>query len=235
MIDKEAHAALWRAICDAAEKLSRKYQIFFSIDRKYGLQIDFAQTIPDVDTWQLVEAISMLMILTRADAVISTGKINLFGRNGPLHFIEERKDRFLWSQFLIVGKESDLGGRPDLVITKTKNKPSSEEILRIIECKCRKHIGAREIRAEFGKAFDLKVKSYLIWSFLTPSPGIVEGAKKLGIDLASLGFDSPRRGELLSRPEILQAHISNTIEYSKREERFAMIVIEGSKEIAKKT
>ena len=98
----------------------------------------------------------------------------------------------------------------------------------------RKRLGTHEIRAEFGKAFDLKVVSYLIWSYITPAQRIIEGAKKLGLDLVPLGFDTPRRADLIAQPENLQAHISNTLEASRREERFAKALVKVGKDVASK-
>jgi len=82
-------------------------------------------------------------------------------------------------------------------------------------------LGAHQIRAEFGKAIDFKVASYLIWSFKTPDPRIVEGARRLGLDLKALEFDGPCRTDLIAQPEILAAHIGNTMEAVRRDGRFA--------------
>ena len=84
-----------------------------------------------------------------------------------------------------------------MIVTSDLTEPTAETIVRIIECKARKSIGAQVIRAEFGKAYDLKVTSYLIWSFFTPSERAIRGAKALGLDLEPLGFDTDMREELI--------------------------------------
>ena len=234
MEDKEAYSALWGAICDAADKLAGRCQVYLSKTPDSGSRIGRGFPALEVETWQMVEALSLMMILIRASEVHSTDVVNLFGRIGPLHFVEDKRDCYLWAQSTLLGEESGLGGRPDIVITSSPNKPSTETILRIIECKCRKRLGTHEIRAEFGKAFDLKVVSYLIWSYITPAQRIIEGAKKLGLDLIPLGFDTPRRADLIARPENLQAHISNTLEASRREERFAKALVKVGKDVASK-
>lgn len=94
--------------------------------------------------------------------------------------------------------------------------------------------GAQDIRAEFGKAYDLRVASYLIWSFTTPAPGVVEGARGLGLDIEVLGFDTARRADLIAMPENLVAHVANTLEVSRREKRFAHALIESGQDLSRK-
>ena len=84
-------------------------------------------------------------------------KDNIFGRSGPFHFVEDGENRYIWSQVLLTGKESSLGGRPDLIVTNDSKSPTAETLISITECKSHKSIGAQVIRAEFGKAYDLKV------------------------------------------------------------------------------
>lgn len=142
--------------------------------------------------------------------------------------------RYLWAQPWLTGQESALGSRPGLVITSTPDAPSASTILRVVECKCRRLLGAPDIRAEFGKAYDLRVASYLIWSFMTPTQRVVEGARRLGLDLVSLGFDTPLRADLIAMPENLVAHVANTLEVSKREERFARVLLESGQDASHK-
>ena len=125
-------------------------------------------------------------------------------------------------------------GRPDLAVTSSPDKPTALTTLRIIECKCCKHLGAHDIRAEFGKAYDFRVAAYLIWSFWTPSPKSILGAKRLGIDLVTLGFDSPQRADLTAHPDYLVAHVTNTIEATNREKRFAKALLDSGEDIKRK-
>jgi hypothetical protein len=226
--DAEARKALWAAVLDGATKLAGKCTVYISGSPSIGSKINPQIPIPDVQTWQLVEALSLLAILIKAEAVITSEIPNLFGKTGPLHFIEDGHDRYLWAQPSLRGQESALGGRPDLVVTATPDAPSALNIMRVIECKCRKRLGAPDIRGEFGKAHDLQVTSYLIWSFNTPSLSIIEGAKRLGLDIQPLGFDTDRRADLISVPENLVMHVANTQEVSRRGNQFARILLESS-------
>ena len=138
--------------------------------------------------------------------------------------------RFGKSQFF----NSLLVGRPDILITSSADIPSPSTALRVIECKCRRQLGAPLIRAEFGKAHDLRIESYHIWSFYTPKTTVIEGAKSLGLDLVPLGFDTDKRNDLIGMPGILLAHVANTLEVSKRHARFAHALLKASEEISEK-
>jgi len=232
--DLEARKAIWMAICDASSKLAGHCTIYLSRSPSQETRISPKLPVAEVQTWQLMEALCLLAILIKADKVNCGDVTNIFGKTGPFHFVEDGHDRYLWAQPTLSGQESELGGRPDLVVTSTPDKPMALTTLRVIECKCRKRLGTRDIRAEFGKAYDLRVTSYLIWSFTTPSPKIVEGAKRLGLDVEALGFDTARRADLIAMPEILVAHVANTLEVSRRGKRFAQTLIESGKDISNK-
>ena len=228
--DTEARKALWAAISDAAAKLAGNCTVFASGSPDIGSKICPQMPVPEVQTWQLVEALSLLAILLKADAVITSKIWNLFGRTGPLHFLEDGADRYLWAQPSLRGQDSALGGRPDLVVSAAPDIPSALTIIRAVECKCRKRLGAPDIRGEFGKAHDLRVTSYLIWSFYTPTPSIIAGAKRLGLDIEPLGFDTDRRQDLITNPENLVMHVANTLEVSRRGNHFARLLLESSSE-----
>jgi len=86
------------------------------------------------------------------------------------------------------------------------------------------------VRSEFGKAYDLRVTSYLIWSFYAPSPKVVAGAQGLGIDLEALGFDTEWRDDLIRDPGALIARVVNAQEQARRTQRFAVALVEVSHE-----
>jgi len=232
--DTEARNAIWASIKDCASRLAGKCAIYVSRTLNSDTRIYAQMPIPDVMAWQLVEALSLLTILLKADSVSTTEICNIFGQSGPIHFVEDGQDRYLWAQYSMRGQDSDLVGRPDLVVSTSPALPSSQTAVRIIECKCRKQLGAPDVRGEFGKAHDLRVTSYLIWSFSTPSAKVIEGAKRLGIDVVPLGFDTERRDDLISNPENLVMHVANTQEVCKRENHFAQILLESSKEVSSK-
>jgi hypothetical protein len=225
--DAEAHRALWMAICEAGNKLAGRCSVYVSRapepTAKLGRQVE----TPEVETWKLVEALSLLAILINAEEVGSSEVSNLFGKTGPIQISEDGQARYLWAQPSLIGQQSALGGRPDLIVTSTPDPPSPATVQRVVECKCRQRLGAHEIRSEFGKAHDLRVVSYLIGSLTSPAPKVVEGARRLGLDLVALGFDTPWRADLIKRPENLVAHVANTLAVSKREERFARKLLES--------
>jgi len=229
--DPEARAAIWRAICYAANMLAGQCKVYISRER--GEHISDNPPVPDakVDTWKLVEALSLVTILLKADRVKCSEVPNLFGQNGPLAFLEDGQDRYLWTQPKLEGDISKFIGIPDLLVTSSPGKPTAKTTLRIIECKCRKRLGAHDIRAEFGKGHDLRVTSYLIWSYYKPSPRAIAGARGFGLDLVEVGFESSQRPNLVSKPEKLIEHVAKTIEASKRERRFALALIESGREI----
>ena len=212
--DGEARLALWKAICVAADDIRHKFNIK-SISAN-TLIVSSKCELPDVATWQLVEAISLLGVILRADNA-TEGTINIFGKTGPVRLIEDGKERYLWAQQSIRGEKSALVGRPDLVVTSSSEPPQPSNILRVIEAKCVKSLGAQIIRSEFGKAHDLRVASYLIWSFYTPSKGAITGARALGIDLQPLGFDTDRRKDLIKCPETLIARVAYAQEFARQE------------------
>ncbi|MGE3312052.1 MAG: hypothetical protein AB7O66_18970 [Limisphaerales bacterium] len=179
-----------------------------------------AATLPDSPTWQLVEALCLLGVLLRAQQA-SAPRIHLFGKSGPVEIVEDGISRHLWAQPSLQGERSALGGRPDLVITSTAETPHSGNALRIIEAKCVRELDTPTLRSEFGKAHDLRVVTYFIWSFYTPPKRIVDGARGLGIELQALGLDSEWREELLRHPELLVAHVANAQSEARSAARFA--------------
>jgi len=232
--DPEAREALWHAVLKAADRLSGQCTAYVSLTPGKPVRVDSRMQLPEVPAWRLVEALSLLAILLRADKVITGEIFNLLGKTGPLHFVEDGHNRFLWAQPSISGEESALGGRPDLIVTSSSGSPTAASLLRVVECKCRNDIGTHEVRGEFGKAHDLRVTSYLIWSYNTPKLRIVEGAKRLGLDLCALGFDTPQRESFIADPENLVAHVANTMHVSKTEQRFGKLFLAAEKEITAK-
>ena len=100
--------------------------------------------------------------------------------------------------------------------------------------KCVIQLGTQTIRSEFGKANDLRVATYLIWSFDSPTPKVVAGARRLGIDLEALGFDSERRDDLLKSPVALISHVAISLEHSRRTQRFAHALEAAGQEATRK-
>ncbi|MBA3017463.1 MAG: hypothetical protein KJ550_09610 [Proteobacteria bacterium] len=222
--DPVARRALWGGIQRSSQMLAGKCSVFVTEKPIDIGRVNSGIPEPDVETWKLMEALSLLAVLLKAELIITTDICNIFGKAGPFHFSEGGADRYLWAQATLIGEESSLSGRPDLVVTSDPNRPSASNILQIIECKSGKQIGAPQIRAEFGKAYDLKVSSYLMWSFVTPSKGAIDGAKKLGIDLEPLWVDDDMREALIDNPDVLVSHVANTVEQSRKGARLLSVI-----------
>ncbi len=189
--------------------------------------------MPDVATWQLVEALSLLGIILRSEDG-SGDVINIFGKTGPIEIKEDGIIRHLWAQQTLRGYKSSLQGRPDIIVTSTREPPHPNNALRIIEAKCLKNLGSPVIRGEFGKAHDLRVATYIIWSFYSPTLRAIEGAKGLGINLEALGFDTEWRADLVRDPDVLISRIAQAQEQARREQRFAKSLAIASEEAQRK-
>lgn len=220
--DIEARDALWRAICVASEDILNRLRIR-SIHSEKETQLRLNSPVPDVPTWQLVEALSLLGIILRSEEA-SADSVSIFGKTGPIEIKEDGVVRFLWSQQTLKGEKSNLWGRPDIIVTTSSEMPNPGNAVRIIEAKCVKKLDTRIIRSEFGKAHDLRVATYLIWSFYSPTTRVVEGDQGLGIDIEAIGFDTKWRSKLIENPENLISHIANTQELAKKTQRFVKML-----------
>jgi hypothetical protein len=225
--DTEARAALWRGILAAAEEVRRN----FSIARLEGFagELRANSALPSVPTWRLVEAISLLSIILRSDSA-DANEVSLFGKTGPIRLQEDGSTRFLWAQQPMRGEASTLGGRPDLIVTLSSDPPEPSNTVRVIEAKCVKALDTPTIRAEFGKAHDLRVVSYFIWTYYTPPSRLVAGARGLGLDLVTLGFDTDRRRDLIESTDALLSHVSNALLEARRAGRFAQALQDAGRE-----
>lgn len=230
--DGKARATLWRAICVASGNVRTGFNVE-SIRGVDGAEIRAGVRVPDVPTWRLVEALSLLGVILRSqDATADV--IQVPGKTGPIEIREDGVVRHLWSQQMLGGEVSSLGARPDLIVTSSPEPPHPGNAIRIIEAKCERNLDAVDVRKEFGKAYDLRVATYLIWSFYSPSSGLVGGAKRLGIDLEALGFDTDYRADLIEKPEVLISHVANAQEQARKAHRFERTLQETSEQVRRK-
>jgi hypothetical protein len=230
--DSEARTALWRAICLASEDIGNRFAVR-SILGVGGATVAASSPLPGVATWQLVEALSLLGVVLRSDTAVAD-EVSIFGKTGPIEIREDGSLRWLWAQQTLRGDRSSLAGRPDLIVTTSRELPHPGNAARIIEAKCVKDLGTQTVRSEFGKAHDLRVASYLIWSFFSPRPKVVAGARGLGIDLEALGFDTERRADLIRDPEALIARVVYSQEQARRTQRFAGALEEAGQQARRK-
>ena len=234
-VDQEGRLIIWQAICDAAEELRYACQIYTTPSPDLNGKVCFEMSIADVETWRLIEALSLVAILGNASRVFDRNVWNIFGRTGPISIEEDGRAVYLWAQPEITGYNSALGARPDLVVTTTREKPSPSTVLRIIECKCRQQLGAADIRAEFGKAHDLRATSYFIWSYHTPKQSVVRGAESLGLTLETLSLDTGRRHEWAEKPASLFHHAAAALEKSRMNKPFARMLQITNSQVQQKT
>jgi hypothetical protein len=80
----------------------------------------------------------------------------------------------------------------------------------------------------------LRVTSYFIWSFYSPSVRVRDGARGLGLDLEELGFDTPRRKDLITQPHALLSHVAHTLEQARQSHRFATALEDADQEARRK-
>ena len=230
LIDNEdVRESIIQAILIASISLRDKHDVLFQDQYNRRERLERLIIPPAAKTWRLFETLCILSILNHADKIKFRIIPNLFNKFGPFEFIENDTQKFLWYQPQISKGIAGLKAIPDIVITDSQEQAKAQNILNIIECKHRLKIGAPVIRAEFGKAHDLRVLSYLIWTWRTPKNYVIQGAKKLGIDLIPVGFDSILRKEFIEQPHSFFIHVSGEIKRSKSENSFA-ITIKNTKE-----
>ncbi len=83
--DSEARLKLWSAICHAADLLEGSCSVFISKEPEPEGRVKGTSALPNVRTWQLMEALSLLSVLLKAEKVVSEKVYNIFGRSGPFH------------------------------------------------------------------------------------------------------------------------------------------------------
>ena len=132
--DREARAALWRAISVASGDVRHRFRVR-SIRVGDGSLIRTNANVADGATWQLVEALSLLGVILRAEDA-SADVIDIFGKTGPVKTREDGIERPLWAQQALRGDKSALNGRPDLIVTSSPKPPHPHNAIRIIEAKC---------------------------------------------------------------------------------------------------
>lgn len=129
--DPEVPAAVWATIRLVAEQLAHRCTVNM-LSKSTGQRETIVNcAVPDVPTWRLVEALSLLGILLRAQAV-KASEVTLFASIGPVEFVEDADPRFLWVQKGLQGDYTALGGRPDLLVTLTPDLPTAQNTVRVV-------------------------------------------------------------------------------------------------------
>jgi hypothetical protein len=107
--DVEAREALWKAIRKAADDVRYRFKIG-SIRSQKGAEITPKLSLPDVKTWRLMEALSLLTVIQRSEKA-SARVIDVFAKTGPIEIRESGADQYLWAQQTLYGV-SALRARP---------------------------------------------------------------------------------------------------------------------------
>lgn len=219
---------IWDAIVECAENILKTKGI-----RIYLYQSDSTQllrlSLPSLKGWRLVEILCALTVLDRAEEIRGTEVRGIAGKVGPIEYRSSRGLRFLWTQPNMTEGRSGLTGRPDIIITDTPEKPSHHNAVRIIECKGVRKLGAQTIRAEFAKSYDLRVESYMMWSYYGVAKKVIEGARLLGINLSVIGLET-KAGEARRNPETLRRHVADELERAETEQLFARNIRQAADE-----
>ena len=189
-----------------------------------------SQCIP----WKLVEILCALTVLDQAESVTTKRIFHLRGKvPAPVEFVRTGRPHFLWIQHSMEGELSGYEWRPDLIVTDNGFKPTAENVTEIIECKHRRNLDSVTVRSEFAKSYDLKVESYLIWSYFDVSPKVNLGAERFGLEIKPIGLGRQDRGHFLD-PVLLANHISEGIREARDRRRFADRLTEAANEVHEK-
>jgi len=216
---------IWREVLNLLKKIENNQGICFRTGKTQGSSSYQGIAIPDKETWQLAEALCIAVSVTKSKGTTAGTRVDdIFGKFGPIRFDDWEGTHYLWSQTSVKGKNSELGCRPDLTVTTSPETPSPDNIMRVIECKAADNLETRVIRQEFGKAFDLKINSYLIWSLWKPQLRIVEGANRLGLDVSSFEFDTERINDFVGVPGSLVEYVWQKIDESWRARHFLEMI-----------
>jgi hypothetical protein len=229
--DTSAKEALWQAIQLLAQELKAAWNLDTYLQGKGTRPLTILMPRPDEHLWKLVEILSVLTVLKDADQVLSSSVHNLLGRiPEPVAFIKRAEPCYLWTQRAMGQSRSGFAGVPDITVTSTADVPSRANALDVIEVKSGP-ISSRLIRQEFAKGYDLKIKSYCIWSYQQPTKAQIDGARVLGIDLEPLGFDAPEdvRQKRLD-PRGLIAQFSNVLTERRDFSRFEIMLTQSASE-----
>lgn len=217
--DFDAQAAIWRDTRLGASILLKRWNVRFFLADDDASNVLLQEQTPVVGAGKLVEMLSVVALLQSAESVPAQDVRNLRGSTGPVRFVKDGVERFLWVQPTRLKGLSGWGGRPDLLVT-TADRCELGTHDFVIECKHVANLKSGAIRAEFGKGFDLGVKKYHIWSFYEPALNMVDGAGAMGIELSGIGFDPAIPAQSIA-PRTLLSLAAAQLDRSDRNAAFA--------------
>lgn len=209
---------------------------------KHGLELNMASANTPLSAatagtfvpWKLFEILCALTVLHQAESVQTRKVFHLRGKvPTPVEFVRDGRSRYLWIQHSMDGELSGYQWRPDLVVTDSEFAPTSENVTEIIEVKHRRHLDSVTVRSEFAKSYDLRVESYLIWSYYDVAPYVAEGAMKLGLEIKLIGLAQEDRARFL-KPEVLVRNVDEGIAVARERRQFAARLEEVASRVREK-
>ena len=111
---------------------------------------------------------------------------------------------------------------------------TTETLHRVIECKCQKNLGTTEIRGEFGKAYDMRATSYLLWSYYRVADRIIAGAKQLGLTLEVLDLSAICSTVFQNEPEQLLRFVAQKVESARIESAMGKLLVTSGQQVIEK-
>jgi hypothetical protein len=231
-IDAPARNALLQAVLLLGERVRLKHGLELNMaSAKTPLSAATAGTcVP----WKLFEILCALTVLHQAESVRTRRVFHLRGKvPTPVEFVRDGRSRYLWIQHSMDGELSGYHWRPDLVVTDSEFAPTSDNVTEIIEVKHRRHLDSVTVRSEFAKSYDLRVESYLIWSYYDVAPYVAEGATKLGLEIKLVGLAQEDRASFLD-PEVLVRNVDESITAARERRQFAARLEEVASRVREK-
>jgi hypothetical protein len=231
-IDAPARNALLQAVLLLGERVRLKHGLELNMaSAKTPLSATTAGTcVP----WKLFEILCAFTVLHQAESVCTRRVFHLRGKvPTPVEFVRDGRSRYLWIQHSMDGELSGYHWRPDLVVTDSEFAPTSENVTEIIEVKHRRHLDSVTVRSEFAKSYDLRVESYLIWSYYDVAPYVAEGATKLGLEIKLIGLAQEDRARFLD-PEVLIRNVDEGITAARERRQFAARLEEVASRVREK-
>ncbi len=178
-----------------------------------------------LDTWRtlkgpLLEILVLLSTLIKLHPLKKIELENILTPNIPIPVNDNNNVRFIWCRPLIMNSTSGMQARPDIVIATSDKKLDDTSIVSVVECKCRSQLDAQDIRREFGKAFDMKVRSYIILSYHETPQRLKDAAGKLGMELKDFGLSTSMRQTYLAGMRDMGHDLADVLESARHVERF---------------
>lgn len=231
LLQRRFHDALVRAGASYLEEellAGRQWQdvdSFLAAPAEDALQVGLRNRLK-LAAWRafkgpLLEALCLAAILSRFSPVHADPVVDLFRALGPLEISDGLQRQYLWTRPKIPFTQSGLEAAPDIVFTTSSDLPTSANTLSITECKCRRSLGAGDIRAEFGKAFDLASPSYTLLCYYPQPDRIVTAAEELGLAVEVFQLHSAERTQYLSDSRDLGKDLAKALERSRSQRRFS--------------